>query len=42
MYLVLKAFPQKQFAAHFDYIVNDSRPVRLSVSNLYKEVKVSW
>lgn len=31
----------KQFVIHFDYVVNDSRTVRISFSNLYKEFKVS-
>lgn len=27
----------KTFVMHFDYMINDSRVVRVSVSNLYKE-----
>ena len=29
----------KTFAMHFDYMIHDSRVIRLSVSNLYKEFK---
>ena len=32
----------KQFVAHFDYVINDARTVRVSVSNLYKEFKVRY
>ena len=31
----------KTFVMHFDYMVNDSRVVRLSMSNIYREFKVS-
>ena len=34
------AVPGKQFVCHFDYVINDSRTVRLSLSNIYKEMKV--
>lgn len=27
---------------HFDYVLHDSRTVRLSFSNMYKETKVSF
>ena len=41
IYVVLLAQPGKNFVMHFDYTVNDSRTVRLSLSNMYKEFKVS-
>jgi hypothetical protein len=30
----------KTFVIHFDYIVNETRLVRLSLSNIFKEFKV--
>ena len=30
----------KTFVIHFDYTVNETRLVRISVSNIYKEFKV--
>ena len=31
----------KTFVIHYDYIVNETRLVRLSLSNIYKEFKVT-
>lgn len=30
----------KSFVIHFDYMVNETRLVRISISNIYKEFKV--
>jgi hypothetical protein len=30
----------KTFVLHFDYLINDTRLVRLSISNIFKEFKV--
>lgn len=30
----------KSFVIHFDYTINETRQVRLSLSNIYKEFKV--
>ena len=30
----------KSFVLHFDYIINEARSLRLSLSNIYKEFKV--
>lgn len=37
---MLSILPGK-FVMHFDYIINDCNTVKLSLSNLYKEFKVS-
>jgi hypothetical protein len=29
----------KNFVCHFDYVLNESRTVSISVSNIYKEFK---
>jgi len=31
----------KSFVLHFDYILNETRHVRLSISNIFKEFKVN-
>lgn len=41
VYCLLNVPTGKTFVMHFDYMVNDSRVVRLSLSNIYKEFKVS-
>ena len=41
VYVVMQAAAGKQFVLHFDYVLHDTRTVRLSFSNLYKETKVS-
>ena len=41
VYCLLNVPASKTFVMHFDYTVNDSRVVRLSLSNIYKEFKVS-
>ena len=41
VYCLLNVPASKTFVMHFDYMVNDSRVVRLSLGNIYKEFKVS-
>lgn len=40
IYSVVNVPAGKSFVLHFDYILNESRHVRLSISNIFKEFKV--
>lgn len=40
--MVLNVTKEKSFVCHFEYILNEQRAVRLSFSNIYKEIKVRF
>lgn len=41
IYSIVNVPAGKSFVLHFDYILNETRHVRLSISNIFKEFKVN-
>ena len=41
VYSIVNVPAGKSFVLHFDYILNETRHVRLSISNIFKEFKVN-